>query len=390
MNKIKIKIKSKNINLFIKKIKSLKINIYKIEYIKYDIVYITINKKDYEKIMDLNKLYKIDVIKLYGIDKYKYLIKKYKYIVVSIIISFLFIFFLANLIIEVKIIHNDNNIRNLLLNELINYDIKPLSFKKNYRYIEKVKKKILKKYKNKLEWIEIENSGTKYIVRVEERRKNKNATIKAPRNIIAKKDAIIKKINAEKGEIIKNKLDYVKKGDIIITGSINLNEEIKGNVSAQGSVYGEVWYKSIVEYPLIYKEKKILNDEKNIYVLRFNNLLFNLNNIKYYDIIIKNRTIVHHKFLPIELIKQTKKKVLYIDKKLSIDEAIKKAIHEVKMKIKSKLNDKEHIISTKKLKVEENNSKIIVEIFTSVYEDITEYEIIKGESNDRNNNEKHN
>ena len=50
-------------------------------------------------------------------------------------------------------------------------------------------------------------------------------------------------------------------------------------------------------------------------------------------------------------------------------------------KIKSKLNDNEYIIDTKKLKVETNNSKIILELFVSVCEDITDYSLVEGELN---------
>ena len=381
MNKIKLKIKSKNINLFIKKIRSFKIEIFKIEYKKYNEINIIINKKDYDKILNLKKLYEIDIIKLYGLDLIKDIIKKYKYILISIIISFIFILFLSNIIFDVKIMHNDKKIRNLLKNELIKYDIKPLSFKKDYKYIKKIKEEILKKYPLKIEWLEIEKSGTKYIVKVEERKLNKKESINKPRNIVAKKDAIIKSISATKGEIVKNKLDYVKKGDVIISGNIYLNDEIKESTSASGKVYGEVWYKSIVEYPLNYKEKKTLNDSKNIYIFKFNNFKFNLNNIKNYEVKEKERIIFKHMFLPIELIKQTKKKVVYINQTLTIDEAIKKSIKRVKKEINSKLSDKEYIIDTKKLKVEENNSKIIIEVFTSVYEDITDYEQIKGDKN---------
>ena len=41
------------------------------------------------------------------------------------------------------------------------------------------------------------------------------------------------------------------------------------------------------------------------------------------------------------------------------------------MKIESQLNDNEYIISSKQLKVEENDSKIVLEMFFSVCENIT-------------------
>ena len=47
-----------------------------------------------------------------------------------------------------------------------------------------------------------------------------------------------------------------------------------------------------------------------------------------------------------------------------------------KKKINKKLKGKEHIIDTKKLKVEKNNSKIVLELFLSVCENITDTEKI--------------
>ena len=41
--------------------------------------------------------------------------------------------------------------------------------------------------------------------------------------------------------------------------------------------------------------------------------------------------------------------------------------------INKKLREKEYIIDVKKLKVHENNSKIVLELFINVCEDITQY-----------------
>jgi hypothetical protein len=69
-------------------------------------------------------------------------------------------------------------------------------------------------------------------------------------------DAVIKKIVAESGVKVKEVNEYVKKGDTIISGSIYLNEEIKEVTKALGEIYGEVWYKISVEYPIINVDKK--------------------------------------------------------------------------------------------------------------------------------------
>ena len=378
-NIIKLKIKGKNIERFIKRLISFEIELLNIEYIKYNEIIIKIKKKDYEKLIEIKTIYEIDIIEIYGIDKIKQLIIKFKYIIISILISFLIILYLSNTIFSIDIIHNNKEIRELLLNELRENDIKIYSLKKDYKYITKVKAKILEKYKNKIEWLEIENKGTKYIVKVEERKINKINNSNIKRNIIAKKDAVIISVESTKGEILKNKNDYVKKGDVIISGNIYLNENIKDIVEAKGKVYGEVWYKAVVEYPLKYKEEKILEKEKNIYIFKINNFEFKLNKIKNYNVTSKKRTILKHLFLPISLIKETNKKVKYIDQELTKEEAIKKAKEYAIEKMKSKLNDNEYIINTKDLKVEQNNSKIVLELFLTVCEDITEYEIVEGE-----------
>ena len=379
MNKIKINITGKNIERFIKKLITLDIELYKIDYLKYNQVNIIINQKDYSKIKELKTIYEIKIIELYGINKIKNNLKKYKYILIILVISFMFILFLSNIIFKVEIIHNDKEIRELLKKELVNNNIKPMALKKSYKYITKVKKKILKKYQDKIEWLEIERKGTKYIVRVEERIINNKKDNLEPRNIVAKKDATILKIEAKNGEIIKNKNDYVHKGDIIISGSIYLNEDIKENKSAEGIVYGEVWYKVEVEYPLIYFEEKIMSDEKDVYSFNINSFKFKLNHIKNYNVKKSKKNILKHPFLPISITKETYKKVKYIKQTLTKEEATNKAIECAKEKIEKKLSEKEYIIDTKKLKVEQNNSKIIVEVFFTVYEDITDYAYIEGE-----------
>ena len=378
-NTVKIKIKGKNIERFLKRLISFNIELLKIEYIKYNEIFVQIRKTNIDRVMELKTIYEIEVVEVYGIDKLKQIIKKYKYIIISIIISFLFILYLSNTIFSINIMHNDKNLRELLLNELKENDIKVYSLKKNYKYITKVKTKILEKYKDKIEWLEIENSGTKCIVRVEMRKINNIKSTDIKRNVVAKKDAIIMSITSTKGEILKYKNDYVKKGDVIISGNIYFNENIKDTVEANGKVYGEVWYKAVVEYPLKYREEKILDKEKNIYIFKLGNFNFKLNTIKNYNVVSKERTILKHLFLPISLIKQTNKKVEYIEQSLTKDEAVTKASEYAIMKMKSKLNDNEYIINTKNLKVEQNNSKIVIEMFFSVCEDITDYAIIEGE-----------
>lgn len=373
-NTIDLKIKGKNIDRMIKRLYKHNIEILNINYIKYNEIIVRINKEDLELMNNLKTIYEIDVVGINGIDKLKQLIYKNIYLISSILISSVLLIILSNTIFSVDIIHNNPELRKLITKELENYNISKYHFKKSYKDIQIIKKNILNKYKNDIEWLEIINSGTKYIVRVEERKINKERETFKNRNIVALKDARIIKIDATNGEIVKNKNDYVHKGDIIITGDIKLYEESKNIKSAIGTVYGEVWYKTTIEYPLTYDEKVLTGKTKKVFSVKIFNKYYDIFNFKKYTTCIrKDKILLKHNFLPISFVYQKQYETNEIHKKLNKKQAIKEAINITKQQINQKLSKNEYIIDVKKLKVSQNNSKIVLELFVSVCEDITDY-----------------
>lgn len=295
------------------------------------------------------------------------------------IIGFIFLLLLTNTIFNVQVIHNDKDVRTLLINELEEYNIKKYSLVKSFDYVEKVKNDILIKYKDKIEWLEIERIGVNYFVRLELRKIPEIKKQYTNQHIISSKDAIIKKIEATDGDIVKNVNDYVRKGDIVISGSIMLNENIKGSIKANGKVYGEVWYQTTVDYPLAYKESKKTGNKKQVFVINMFNRrieLFNFNKYKYKDV--TSYTLLKNNIIPISFNKEYQIEINKIDKIYTEDEAIKEAVNLARSKIESKLNDNEMIMSEKTLNVQQKDSRIEVEVFFTVYENITDYvEIIE-------------
>lgn len=146
---------------------------------------------------------------------------------------------------------------------------------------------------------------------------------------------------------------------------------------ADGKVYGEVWYKATVEYPLSYKEETLTGKSKKNLVIKIFDSEIELSFHKFKFKKVKEKKLLKHSFLPISLVYQKQYELNVINENLNYKQAEKKAIEKAKKKILSKLSDKEYIIDTKKLKVEQNNSKIIVELFFSVCEDITDYKEIE-------------
>ncbi len=379
-NRITINVKGKNIERFLKKLVREKIELYKIDVIHYNEINIKVNYIDLEKIVKLKTIYDVEIVEYYGLLKLKNLIRKNRLLILSIILGICLLFFLSNIIFKVEIIHNDKEIREMLKSELKRYDITTFKLKKNYNELEKIKQHILNGHKEELEWIEIEVVGTKYIIRAQERKMNSKEENVPIRNIVATKHAVLKSINAKSGDIVREINTYVKPGDVVISGDIKLNEESKAKVGAEGVIYGEVWYQTQVEFPYEYHEKKYTGKNKTVYSFKFLNNYFDLFNFKpYKQSENKEKVILGSSLLPISLVRVEQKEVIKKDKTYSEKEALNEALKLAKNKIEKNLDEKEYIISQKKLKVDARNSKIVVDVFFKVYENITGYSDIPEE-----------
>lgn len=378
-SKIALNVKGRNINRFIKKLTSRKIDILSLKYINENEVNIIVYKKDYDKVLKIKSIYDILETDVFGYLKMKKIIKINKHLLIILLLGFILFLTLTNMIFKVEVIHSNKDIRDLLIKELENYNIEKYNFKKSYKQIQKIKENILNKYPDKIEWLEIEEVGTKYVVRVEEREILNKDDDNAPRNIIAKKDGVIKKILADTGEVLKHPNDYVQKGDVIISGQLFVNEEERGRVKADAKVYAEVWYVLKIDYPFAYYEEKETGKKKENYVLKILNKDIDLSTESYKEKKYEEKNVISHPLLPIKLVYQKQKEVKVINEVLTFDEALAKAQEKLTNKVKDKLKENEYIINSKYLKSNIKESSIEVEMFFSVCEDITDYQVITNE-----------
>jgi len=259
-----------------------------------------------------------------------------------------------------------------IYSDLKDMGISKYKFKVSFLEKEKITSEILSKETNDIEWLEIEEVGSKYVVNVLQRKKNNDNDTCNYRHIVAKKDSMITSIFASSGEVVKKKYDYVKKGDILISGFIYNKELIKEKRCAEGVVLGEVWYKVLVFLPKQYYEEKVTGN-KNIGVrVDFFNYSFSLFN-KYDTYNIKSRNIVKNNLLPIGISLATYLETKSIVKEFDINNVDKEAFLIARDKLYSKLGKDISIKTQKVLKKEEKKSKILVEVFIKVEEDITDY-----------------
>lgn len=100
-----------------------------------------------------------------------------------------------------------------------------------------------------LTWVGVELKGTTYHFEVVEKNQPKKIEKLSPRNLVAKKKAIIVEMFVEKGQPRVKKYDHVVPGQLLVSGFIG-KEEKPEIVPAKGKILGETWYKTSVELPL--------------------------------------------------------------------------------------------------------------------------------------------
>lgn len=343
-------------------------------------------KNDYKRI---KIFYKSKIIKYYGKEFIKYFFYKQKYILLSLLISLLMLNLLTNTIFDIKINTDNIELKTNILESLKNNNIEKYKKKKNFKELETIKKNILKDNKDTLEWLEIVNKGCIYIINVTPRIMNKKEDNKNINDIVASKDGLIKHINSISGTKQKEIGDYVKKGDVLISGNVIKNDKIVDQINAEGTVFAETWYTVKVSIPYNYKKYIETGKIINHYYLDIFGHKFTLIG-KYESNKTRNtkKIILEKPYLFFKLYKETKKEYEYKEYKLSEEEALKEAINKSEEKIKEMLDSSEYIISKNVLKKEPFSSKMEVEVFYKVYESIASTSKIKdilGENNGASN-----
>ena len=362
-----ILVKGRDINRFLHKC-SNNINIINIKYISPKEIIIKININDYNKLLKIKSIYKIEIINTIGLIKFKELINKNRIILISFSIGIIFLIILSNMIFNIKIISNNTNLNNVVKKELETYGIKKYNFKKSYNQIQKIKEDILNRHKDNIEWIEITDIGTLYEIKIVERKKKIVDPNNEYSNIVAKKSGVIKKIYAENGQKMVDINTYVNKGDIIISGTITKAEEEKEYVTSKGKVYAEVWYDVNIEFPLKYTEKLYTNKTKKSPYIKIFNKYIELKRFKNFE----RKTIINldNKLAFFEIGIEKEKEVKIINDTYNIDEAKLKAVLLAKEKVLQTLDKDEYVIDEKVLKFTKKDSKIILDMFFTCFEEI--------------------
>lgn len=325
----------------------------------------------YDDYLYIRRRYKCHIVKYYGKKNIVNIYENNKYVLLSLIISFMLLFLLCNTIFDIKINSDNKDIINIINNSLSDNGIGVYKRKVSFDKLNSIKNKILEDNKDTLEWIEIREKGCIYYIDVTPRVKsNNNVDNSLPSDIVAEKDGVIKHIVVHRGSKVIDNGDYIKKGDILISGNIIKNENVIDKVHSEGVIYAETWKTVNISIPfkrIDYVYKKTINH----YYLDIFGHKFTISGKYDSDNTINKKSIVLDKpYLFFKLYKEEKKIYDYNEVILNKEEAYNEALNRSIDVINKKLSSDEYIISKKVLKKEVKRSKINLEVFFKVYEKI--------------------
>ena len=243
---------------------------------------------------------------------------------------------------------------------------------------------------NDIGWVSAEIKGTRLIIKITETKMpTKAVTATENRHIIASKDALVTKIITRTG-IPKVEIgSVVKKGDILVSGIINVigdNEVLisRNPVIADADIIGKTFYEYNETFPLKYVEKEYTGKTKKSILLSI--FLKKINIYKpriyypKYDIIVNDYTFRLNKnfYLPFGYSLSEYLEYVEVKKKYTEQEAIKIATDNLNRYIK-KLEEAKIIIIKNDVKISIDKNSCIAQGKIIVLESIREYQNIKDE-----------
>ena len=170
--------------------------------------------------------------------------------VTGIIVFLLLLFVFSNMVWRVDVKGASPQVEHELRQVVEQMGIKRGTFQFSLPTVEVIQRDVTELVKGAT-WIGVRQKGTTFEFEVVEQQLPEEVERYSPRHLIAKKEAIIHKIFVEHGQAQVVPNDFVRKGDLLVSGFIGKEDsEEKELVPAKAVVLGEVWYKSDVIVPL--------------------------------------------------------------------------------------------------------------------------------------------
>lgn len=339
------------------------------------IIRVNIGIRDFKRIKEIAKKTKcrVKIQKKRGVPFILHKYKKRKIFAIFFILLIIAVIALSNFIWNIEVTGNNKISAEEIIKDLADDNFKVGTSKTNLNIKNIIDKIRLKR--SDLAWIGIDIKGTNAIVKIVEA-DLKPDIIKEEEycNIVATKDAMIVKINAQNGTAV------VKEGDIVTKGTVLIQGWLEGQftgiryVHANGEVQAKVWYSQKISVPLKQTKKIKTGKEENKYSVKINNFEINLTKgvpkFQNYDTIetSKKLKLFSDFYLPIEIHQKTYQEYEEQEITYSIEEAKELGIAQADESLKEQIEGKQ--VTNKKINAEQIGANIEVEVIYEVLESI--------------------
>lgn len=346
-----------------------------------------VHLKDIHKIRKFRKgtEYKIRFNNKYGFPFAKSRFLKKKPLLIGLILSILLFITISNMIWQVSITGVPEELEKKIYTKLTSYGVQPGAFKLSIDSPNQIQQLLLQDVPELL-WVGVEQKGTTYQLQGVEKIIIKDEEEKSPANLIAKKNAVIKRMYVKNGQPNVKVNDYVKKGKILVSGEI---EKIQSNqeeeedqkqaferIAAEGEIWATTWYTAHVTVPLEVGHQELTGNFTGSYKLQIGGFTLPLwpwhkeefeNEFKEID---KTQLKLLWWDMPVHFLEEKKLEQTIIEKKLAKEEAIKIGIEQTKKDLLRELGKDARILSEKVLHETIEHGKVKLSLYLTVEENI--------------------
>ncbi|MDQ0174182.1 sporulation protein YqfD [Bacillus chungangensis] len=292
------------------------------------------------------------------------------------------LFFLSNIIWNIQIKGASPEIEHKIQNELKDLGVyrgKLLFFVQN---VEKIQHELTNRIPD-LTWVGVQIKGTTFDFQVVEKNTPKPRESQPAQHLIANKKAVIVDMFVEEGKPVVQVHDYVKKGQLLVSGFIGLEDKPK-IVSSRGKVWGQTWYKTTTEVALQTDFEVLSGSEKERRYLRIGNLNllfwgFGKHSFREYHQEDDEKSFQFLGFtLPVKYVKRTIREKETVTREWTEKEGVKRAQELALKDLRAFLPKDAKVIKENILHEQVKNGKVKLTIYFQVIENIAvEQPIIK-------------
>lgn len=172
----------------------------------------------------------------YGFLKYILLLLKNSLNIIGILSFITTLFVCSYLIFDVKIIGTIPCVNKQIKKQLINEDVRTFSKRKSFERLNDILMILKHDYKEQAEYVNVYQIGSVFYVEYT-KRKQDQIEKEDYRNLYARKDGMIQKLDVEQGNIKVKLNDYVKKGDLLVENTVVSTDKQTKIIPVKGHVY---------------------------------------------------------------------------------------------------------------------------------------------------------